>query len=51
MNVLIVNSITIGDNVVVGTGSVVLKDIPAGEIWVGNPAKFIRKNLNDETIN
>ena len=27
----------------VGAGSVVTKNIPAGEIWAGNPAKFIRK--------
>ena len=27
----------------IGAGSVVTKDVPAGEIWVGNPAKFLRK--------
>ena len=27
----------------VGAGSVVTKDIPANELWVGNPAKFVRK--------
>ena len=43
MNVLIVNAVSIGDLAVVGAGSVVLKDIPAGEIWAGNPARFIRK--------
>lgn len=43
MNTLIVNAITIGDLAVVGAGSVVLKNIPAGEIWAGDPAKFIRK--------
>lgn len=43
MNTLIVNAITIGNLAVVGAGSVVLKNIPAGEIWAGNPAKFIRK--------
>lgn len=53
MNTLIVNSVKIGDDAVIGAGSVVLKDIPANEIWAGNPAKFIRKrnsNVN-ETIN
>lgn len=35
--------ITIGENAMIGAGSVVTKDIPAGELWVGNPAKFIRK--------
>jgi acetyltransferase-like isoleucine patch superfamily enzyme len=27
----------------IGAGSVVAKNIPDGELWVGNPAKFIRK--------
>ena len=35
--------ITIGENAMIGAGSVVTKDVPAGEIWVGNPARFIKK--------
>lgn len=35
--------ITIGENALIGAGSVVTKDVPAGEIWVGNPAHFVRK--------
>ena len=35
--------ITIGENAMIGAGSVVTKDVPAGELWFGNPAKFIRK--------
>lgn len=35
--------ITIGENSMIGAGSVVTKDVPAGEIWVGNPARFIKK--------
>lgn len=35
--------VTIGENAMVGAGSVVTKDIPANEIWIGNPAKFLRK--------
>ena len=27
----------------IGAGSVVTKDVPANELWVGNPAKYIRK--------
>jgi acetyltransferase-like isoleucine patch superfamily enzyme len=27
----------------IGAGSVVTKDIPTGELWFGNPAKFVRK--------
>lgn len=35
--------ITIGSHSIVGAGSVVVRDIPAGEIWAGNPAKFLRR--------
>lgn len=35
--------ISIGENAMIGAGSVVTKDVPAGELWVGNPAKFVRK--------
>ncbi len=33
---------TIGENALIGAGSVVTKDIPANEVWVGNPAKFLK---------
>lgn len=39
----ILPGITIGENAMVGAGSVVTKSIPAGELWAGNPAKFLRK--------
>ncbi|KIA88528.1 acyltransferase [Kaistella jeonii] len=42
-NATILGGITIGENSLIGAGSVVTKDIPANEIWVGNPAKFLRK--------
>ena len=41
---VILPGITIGENVLVGSGSVVTKSIPDGEVWVGNPARFLRKN-------
>lgn len=34
---------TIGEDAVVGAGSVVTCDIPSGELWAGNPARFIKK--------
>ena len=34
----------IGNNCIVGMGSVVLKDITDDEVWVGNPARYLRKN-------
>ena len=42
--------VSIGDGAVIGAGSVVTKDVPAYEIWGGNPAKLIRKRFDDETI-
>lgn len=39
----ILPGLTIGENALVGAGSVVTCDIPAGEVWAGNPARFIRK--------
>jgi len=35
--------ITIGENAIVGAGSVVTKDVPANTNVVGNPAKIIKK--------
>ena len=31
----------IGDNVIIGAGSVVTHDIPSGSVYAGNPAKFV----------
>lgn len=39
----ILKGVTIGENAIVGACSVVAKDIPANEIWAGNPAKLISK--------
>jgi sugar O-acyltransferase (sialic acid O-acetyltransferase NeuD family) len=33
---------TIGRGSQVGMGAVVLQDVPDGEVWVGNPARFLR---------
>lgn len=38
-NATILCGVTIGENSMVGAGSVVTKDVPAGELWYGNPAK------------
>lgn len=35
--------VTIGDNTVIGAGSVVTKDIPTNVVAVGNPCKVLRK--------
>ena len=39
----ILPGLIIGEKAVIGAGSVVTKNIPAGELWMGNPAKYIRK--------
>lgn len=41
-NATILGNVTIGENALVGAGSVVTKDVPAGTIVVGNPAKVVR---------
>ena len=43
MNAVILPGVTIGDNVVVGAGSVVNMDIPSDTIAAGNPCRLIRK--------
>ena len=39
----ILKGVTIGDGAIVGAGAVVTKNIPAGEIWGGNPAHFLAR--------
>jgi galactoside O-acetyltransferase len=41
-SVVITPGVTIGENSVIGAGSVVTKDIPANSIAVGNPCKVLR---------
>ena len=45
MNVIILKGVTIGENSIIGAGSVVTKDIPANVIAAGVPCKII-KNRN-----
>lgn len=42
-NVVILPGITIGDNAVIGAGSVVTHDIPENVVAVGNPCHLLRK--------
>ncbi len=41
-NATILGGVTIGENALIGAGSVVTKSVPPNEIWVGNPAHFLR---------
>ena len=43
----ILSKVTIGENAIVGAGSVVTKDVLANTIVAGNPAKFLR-NISQE---
>lgn len=49
-NSTIVCGVTIGENAMIGAGSVVTKDVPAGELWYGNPARFVRKLSEAQSI-
>jgi serine O-acetyltransferase len=42
---IVIGEITLGDHCVVGAGAVVVKDVPAGAVVVGNPARIITSNL------
>lgn len=50
--VQVMPGVTIGDNVVIGGGSVVVKDIPSNCVAVGNPCRVIRHiTEEDKTTN
>jgi len=38
----ILNQKSIGNNALVGMGAVVLKDVPRGKIFIGNPARDLK---------
>jgi acetyltransferase-like isoleucine patch superfamily enzyme len=39
---IVLKGVTIGAGSVVGAGSVIRRDVPEGEVWAGNPARFLR---------
>ena len=41
--VIVLQGVTIGDNTVVGAGSVVTKDLPSNVLAVGTPARVLRE--------
>ncbi len=51
-DVKIIQGVTIGDDTVIGAGSVVTRNIPSGVVAVGNPCRVIRKiTEKDRLIN
>ena len=40
---IILKGVTLGDRAVVGAGAVVTRDVPAGLLAVGNPAKVVER--------
>ena len=45
---MILTGVNIGDNSVIGAGSIVTKDIPSNVVAVGNPCRVLREiNEND----
>lgn len=48
-DVTILRNVKVGSNCIIGSKSLVCRNVPDGEVWGGNPAKFICKT--DEFIN
>ncbi|EAS75361.1 TPA: DapH/DapD/GlmU-related protein [Vibrio alginolyticus] len=47
-NAVILPGVEIGDNCIIGAGSIVTKDLPSGFVCVGNPCKPIKRIGNEE---
>lgn len=48
LNVTILAGVTIGNDVVIGAGSVVINDVPSNSVVAGIPAKLIKELNRDE---
>lgn len=46
MNTVILKGVTIGDGAIIAAGSVVTKDVPAGVLAGGNPARVLRQEVH-----
>jgi acetyltransferase-like isoleucine patch superfamily enzyme len=46
----ILSNLVIGENAIVGAGSVVTHDVPANVIVVGNPAKILRSIMSESKV-
>jgi UDP-2-acetamido-3-amino-2,3-dideoxy-glucuronate N-acetyltransferase len=50
IGVLVLPGVEIGENALIGAGALVTKDVPAGEIWVGVPARKVGDVPEDEIL-
>jgi len=48
-NAVVVEGVHIGKGAIVGAGSIVLKDVPAGVVVAGNPAQIIQTKKSEKT--
>ena len=47
---VVLAGVTIGEQAMIGAGAVVTRDVPAHEVWVGNPARKLRDVPEDELL-
>lgn len=48
-NAVIKQKLRIGSGAIIGSGSVVLNNVPEGQVWAGNPAKQLIRDANTTT--
>lgn len=49
-NAVVIEGVHIGKGAIIGAGSIVTKDVPARAVVVGNPARIIKSQKDDQTI-